>query len=197
MVTRRQFLTAGGDGDATVEPAAAARAAHRTVKYDAKHFGSLQVVTHEGQRLTFYRDLMQNKMVLINMMYASCGGICPLATSNLLRVYQLLGERVGRDIFFYSITLRPEMDMPMVLRDYARMHGIGPGWKFLTGTPRDIEALRIKLGFYDLDPKVDQDISKHTGMVRIGNDRFGRWAMSPSVAHPSQIMHTIRLILRA
>jgi protein SCO1/2 len=194
MVSRRELLL--GTDDTPAAPVAAARAAALRKKWDADHFGKLQVVTHEGERVDFYRGLLHNKVVLINMMYASCGGTCPLTTANLMRVHKLLGDRVGREIFFYSITLRAEFDTPMVLSDYARMHSVGAGWKFLTGAPKDIELLRLKLGFYDLDPKVDQDISKHTGMVRIGNDRFGRWAMSPSSAEPEQIMHTVRFIAR-
>lgn len=192
MVSRREVLF--GADDRTAAPA---RAAAPRKSWDAGHFGNLQVVTHEGERVEFYRGLLHNKVVLINMMYASCGGTCPLTTANLMRVHRLLGERVGREVFFYSITLRPEADTPAALSEYAKMHGVGAGWKFLTGVPKDIELLRLKLGFYDLDPKVDQDISKHTGMVRIGNNRFGRWAMSPSTANPEQIMHTVRFIARA
>jgi protein SCO1 len=194
MVTRRELLLGADEGSPA--PVSAARAAAPGKKWDAEHFGSLQVVTHEGERVGFYQGLLRDKVVLINMMYASCSGNCPLTTANLMRVHKLLGDRVGRDIFFYSITLRAEADTPAALKDYARMHSVGAGWKFLTGAPKDIEALRLKLGFYDLDPKVDQDISKHTGMVRIGNDRFGRWAMSPSTADPEQIIHTVRFIAR-
>jgi protein SCO1 len=195
MVSRRELLL--GTDDTPAAPVAAARAGALRKKWDADHFGNLQVVTHEGERVDFYRGLLHNKVVLINMMYASCGGTCPLTTANLMHVHKLLGDRVGREIFFYSITLRAEVDTPVVLSEYARMHAVGAGWKFLTGAPKDIELLRLKLGFYDLDPKVDQDISKHTGMVRIGNNRFGRWAMSPSTANPEQIMHTVRFIARA
>lgn len=194
MVSRREWLLGAEAGSPA--PVAAARPAVPRNNWDAQHFGNLQVVTHEGERVGFYHGLLQNKIVLINMMYASCSGTCPVSTANLMRVHKLLGDRVGRDIFFYSITLRAEFDTPAVLRDYAKMHSVGAGWKFLTGVPGDIEALRLKLGFYDLDPKVDQDLSKHTGMVRIGNDKYSRWAMAPSLADPAQIIHTVRFIAR-
>lgn len=187
MVSRRELLLGADERSAAAAP---------RKNWDADHFGKLQVVTHDGERVEFYQGLLHNKVVLINMMYASCSGNCPLTTANLMRVHKLLGDRVGREIFFYSITLRAEFDTPAALKDYAKTHGVGAGWKFLTGAPKDIELLRLKLGFYDLDPKVDQDISKHTGMVRIGNDRYGRWAMAPSTADPDQIMHTVRFIAR-
>lgn len=34
------------------------------------------------------------------MMYATCEGVCPTITANLVKVQNLLGNRVGRDISF-------------------------------------------------------------------------------------------------
>jgi protein SCO1/2 len=106
-------------------------------------------------------------------------------------VQQALGSRVGRDIFMYSITLRPEFDTPPVLRAYAKRFGVKPGWTFLTGQPLDTEIVRRKLGFYDLDPKVDADVSQHTGMLRIGDESHDRWCMVPALSSPRQIVSTI------
>ena len=130
-------------------------------------------------------------------MYADCEGICPMATENLLRVQELLGERAGRDVFMYSITLQPEHDSPDVLKHYAEMHGVKPGWLFLTGAPADVRALRYRLGFYDPDPRVDGDRETHTGMVRIGNDLYDRWTMAPSLGGPDPILATINHVDRA
>ena len=49
------------------------------------------------------------------------------------RCRRLLGDRMGRDIFFYSITIDPEHDTPAVLKEYAEKYHAGPGWLFLTG----------------------------------------------------------------
>jgi protein SCO1/2 len=125
------------------------------------------------------------------MMYASCNNTCPPMTHNLVRVQQLLADRIGKDIFMYSITLKPEQDTAPDLAHYARLNGVGPGWLFLTGAPPDIEALRYALGFYDPDPVVDQREGRHVGMVRIGNDPFQRWGMAPALAEPRQIVSAI------
>jgi protein SCO1/2 len=45
----------------------------------------------------------------------ACNDACPLITANLTRVQELLSERVGRDLFFYSITIDPEHDTPEIL----------------------------------------------------------------------------------
>jgi protein SCO1/2 len=153
---------------------------------------NVELKTHQGRTVRFYEDLVRDRLVVINMMYAGCSNTCPPATHNLVKVQEMLKDRVGRDIFMYSLTLRPEQDGPQELAHFARLHGVGPGWLFLTGQPREIERLRFALGFYDPDPKVDQQEGRHVGMVRIGNDRYRRWGMAPSLADPRQIVAAIQ-----
>src|SRR5262249_41571128 len=83
-------------------------------------------------------DLLRGKVVLINFFYVTCGDICPLMTANLVQVQAALGERLGREIFMYSITLDPQTDTPKVLKQYAAGYGAKPGWYFLTGQDEEI-----------------------------------------------------------
>lgn len=154
-------------------------------------FPNTVLTTHEGRTVKFYDDLVRDKVVAINMMYTDCKGICPRMTANLRQVQKLIGDRLGRDVYMYSISLQPEIDVPERLKEYADRHRIPSGWQFLTGTHNDIEQLRFHLGFYDRDPVVDREKSTHTGMVRIGNDKFNRWTMALALAEPEQILATI------
>jgi protein SCO1/2 len=147
--------------------------------------------THTGASVRFYDDLLRDKFVVINMMYAGCNRTCPPMTYNLVQVQQLLGDRVGKDIFMYSITLKPEQDSPQDLAHYAKQYQVQPGWLFLTGAAADIERLRLALGYYDPDPVEDKKDGRHVGMVRIGNDPFKRWGMAPALAEPRQIVSHI------
>lgn len=158
---------------------------------DAATFPNVALYTHEGETVKFYDDLIRDKVVAINMMYTQCSGICPRATANLLEVQSMLGERAGRDVFMYSITLQPELDNPGLLKQYAERYGIKSGWKLLTGAPEDIELIRYRLGFYDIEEDVDNVKENHTGMVRVGYDARKRWSMAPTLADPTQIMATI------
>lgn len=157
----------------------------------ADYFPNLVLQTHEGRKLRFYDDVVSGKIVVFNMMYTACSGVCPGNTANLLRVQEALGSRLGRDIFMYSLTLRPEFDTPRALQAYMTQFGIKPGWTFLTGKPADVDIIRRKLGFFDSDPAIDGDISQHTGMVRIGNAVRDRWVMTPALASPRQIVRVI------
>jgi len=160
-----------------------------------RSFPNVVLTTHEGKKVKFYDDLIKNKIVVFNFMYANCEGVCPGITMNMGRVKKLLGSRVGRDIFMYSITLKPEHDTPKVLADYARMHHAGPGWTFLTGKPLDIELLRQRQGFTNPDPVLDADKSQHIGMVRFGNEPMQWWAGCPGLAKPEFIVKEIGLVL--
>jgi protein SCO1/2 len=152
--------------------------------------------TQDDQPVHFYDDLVKDKVVTINFFYATCDEICPLVMGNLAKVQRLFGDRVGRDIFMSSISLRPEQDNPAALKAYAEKHGAKPGWNLLTGSPGDIELLRRSLGFTNPDPKVDKEITQHIGNVRYGNEPLMLWAACPGQARPEWIVESISWMIR-
>jgi protein SCO1 len=149
------------------------------------------VVDQDGRRHRFYDDLVKNRVVMINFFFTSCGETCPLVSENLRAVQDLLGERVGRDIFMYSVSLQPELETPAILKDYAQIWEVRPGWRFLTGEPAEIEALRRSMGFASADPAVDRILDNHTGLVRYGNDRLDRWGGVPGLARAAWIAQAV------
>ena len=160
-------------------------------KTRTKYFPNYELTTHEGKKVHFYDDLIKDKIVVINFMYVKCKGVCMPVTMNLKKVQRLLGDRVGRDIFMYSITLKPQEDSPRALKHYVQMHKIKPGWTFLTGKPDEIDTLRRKLGFTDAKARLDQDLTNHTGMVKYGNEARQWWAMFPGEANAPWIVECI------
>jgi protein SCO1/2 len=91
----------------------------------------------------------------------------------------------------YSFTLDPLRDTSKVLKEYAELHHVGPGWRFLTGTPDQMELLRRKLGFVDPDPKVDRDKESHIGNVRYGNEPRQLWGACPGMSRPEFIVESL------
>jgi protein SCO1/2 len=155
-------------------------------------FPNVPVITHEGKVVRFYDDLIKNKTVLINFTYTDCKGICPGMTTNLKRVYKEFGERMGKDVFMYSISLKPEHDTPAVLKAYTDMHQIQPGWTFLTGTKANIELLREHLGYKFSDPDLDKDKSQHLGVVKFGIESLERWGMAPALGDAKYLAEYVR-----
>ena len=157
-----------------------------------RHLPNVELITQDGGKVRFYDDLVKDKRVVIQFMFARCKDICPIITHHLAGVQRMLKGRVGRDIFFYSISLSPEEDSPRDLKVYARKHGVGPGWTFLTGKPDDILLLRKSLGFFYNDPKEDADRNNHSGMIVVGTEPLMRWAMCQGGANPEWIATVIQ-----
>ena len=195
MNSKRLFLQGIGGAalSATVIPAMSAAVSARTPSQPprADYFTNVVVETHRGEKMRFYDQVLRGKRVVINMMYTACSGICPGNTANLKKVHELLAGHLGKDVYMYSLTLRPEFDRPDALAAYMKQYRIDSGWTFLTGVPAEMDVIRRRLGFYDIDPKVDADLAQHTGMVRIGNEALDRWCMVPALSSPKQICRAI------
>lgn len=198
-MNRRILLSASGT--ATTAPSAPAasnpkRPSQRIAPppaTTASTFPNVVLRTPDGKVFKFVDDLVKNKIFLINMFFVACtDGVCPMVTANLARVQPLLGQRLGRDMFMYSISLDPLKDTPESLRAYTAHFEINPGWLFLTGeNPDDIERLRKALGYFDPDPKVDADKTTHTGLALMGNEPLDRYVFCPTLAEPREIKRVL------
>lgn len=148
-------------------------AASGDVNTGTNRFPNVELITQDGKKVRFYDDLIKGKVVAIELMYTTCKYNCPLETARLVQVQKMLGDRMGKDVFFYSITIEPEIDTPKVLKAYTQKYKIGPGWTFLTGKEKDIKLISRKLGLDFLpDPN---DLDGHTPSLLIGNERTGIW----------------------
>jgi protein SCO1/2 len=192
MNAKRMFLKSAMTA-ATLPPWTAAAGPARAIPTrQPSHFPNPALQTHRGKTIRFYDDAVRgNKVVLFNMMYTGCANICPPNTANLMQVQGMLGGRMGREVFFYSLSLQPELDRPADLQAFAIRHGLPEGWTFLTGQRKDIDEIRRALGFFDPDPAVDANLAQHTGMVRLGNDALDRWSMMPSLLSPAKLARSI------
>jgi len=183
-------LLAAGKAEAAA-PAPSARQRIRNL-----YFPNIVLQTQDDKEVRFYDDLVKDKVVTINFFYAQCQAVCPLVMANLAKVQQLLGDRVGRDIFMNSISLRSDVDSTAVLKQYADAHGARPGWSLLRGDPKDVEHLRRSLGFTNPDPRVDKDLEQHIGNVRYGNEPLMLWAACPGQARAEWIAESLSWVIR-
>jgi protein SCO1 len=93
--------------------------------------------------------------VLIDFIYTSCPGPCPMLTSKMASIGHGLGPKFGSRIRFATITVDPEHDSPARLKTYARgFDADSANWLFLTGSPHDID--RVLAGF-GLSRKLERD----------------------------------------
>ena len=146
------------------------------------HFPNVELINQDGKKVHFYDDLIKGKIVAIDFIYTSCEYACPLETARMVQVQKKLGDRVGKDIFFYSISIQPEHDTPEVLKTYMEKFRVGPGWTFLTGKKQDIDFLQKRLGMYE-DPSINKD--GHLPHLLIGNDETNQWIRGSALDNPS------------
>ncbi len=148
--------------------------------WGANYFPNIPLVTDDGDTVHFFDDLIKDKIVSINFIYTTCVDTCPLETAQLVRVQRILGERLGQDIFFYSISIDPENDTPAVLKEYKER--FGANWTFLTGNNADIIRLRRKLGLYI--EEIQDGSNNHNVNMIIGNQATGRWMKRSPFENP-------------
>jgi protein SCO1/2 len=192
MKNRRQVIAAGAGAlalSAAGVPLAAAEAGEESCERpargpDARYFPNHAVITHEGARALFYDDLVAGKTVVLHCMSIATEPVYRTA-EKLARVQPLVAGRLGRDLFFYSLTTDPENDTPMVLRDFAARHGAGPGWLFLTGETAVMHGLRDRLfqGTHVHDGQPGCSLA----LLRYGNAAVGLWGSVPARSDPEWI----------
>lgn len=153
-----------------------------------EYFTDLPVVTQDGERLRFFSDLLKGRIVVVTLFYTECTGMCPLTNQKLAEVQEQLGDAMGRDFFFVSVTLDPETDTPEVLKEYAKKFDAKDGWYFLTGKKEDIETITYRLG------QRDDNIAAHNPFFMLGNVADAHWTRLPPNQPPAAIVGRLSLI---
>src|SRR5262245_11876764 len=153
------------------------------------HIPNLPVITQEGKTLRFYDNVIKGKVVVMNFIYTNCPDICGLTTASLAQAADKLGDAVGRDVFFVSLTVDPEHDTPGKLKQYADAFHIGPRWMFLTGKLEDIQAINAKFGQRSLD------LTEHRQQVLLGNDATGEWARNSVLGDIERFVMDVRAMI--
>lgn len=148
--------------------------------WGADYFPNVPLTDQDGKTAYFFEDLIKDKVVVINFIYTSCPDTCPLETAKLVRVQKIMGDRVGKDVFFYSISIDPERDTPEVLKAYRE--GFKAKWNFYTGKKSDIIQLRKKLGLYI--EEIQDGSNNHNVSMIIGNQKTGRWMKRSPFENP-------------
>src|ERR1043166_2450864 len=163
-----------------------ARAANR---WGANYFPNVPLTTQDGNTVHLYDDLLKGKTVVVSLFYSECQDSCPLETARLVQVQKMLGDHMGKDVFFYSISIDPEHDTPAVLKAYAEKFHVGPGWLFLTGKKDDIKVVAKKLGLSRRGDVLSRDGDRPSLMI--GDEAGGQWMRTSAVDTPQFLAATI------
>jgi len=150
-----------------------------------KYFGDVKLVNQDGQEMRLYSDLIQGKTVIINVMFTTCTGACPVMSATIEKIQDHLGDRVGKDVNLVSVSVDPVHDTPAKLKEYASRFHAKPGWYFLTGSKVNVEAALRKLGQWVDEP------ADHQTLFLIGNDLTGLWKKAFALAPTDQLFPVV------
>lgn len=145
---------------------------------NAKHFPQVIVHDQHGTKGWLYDDLLKDKLTLVSFTSVKGEQYYPVL-DNLVKVQEMLGERLGKEVFMYTVTTNPYDDTAADLKALAEQHGAN--WQFLTGKPEDIRE--VLSAFHARGSLF--------GITWIGNEQTGRWLNKPSQLHPLYIAEAV------
>lgn len=180
-----------------VSPLAQAAAGRVHLERSSHRLPDCEVLNQRGEKHRLVSDLIAGQRVMIGFIYTNCRGICPRTTEHMAEASRVL-QRRGIAFKMLSISVDPAQDRPADLALYAEANGadVFPHWQFVVASPADTLALRRSLRIVDPNPAKDAEISNHSGLLILGNDRTDRWGAIPSGADPVQIANTFERLTR-
>jgi cytochrome oxidase Cu insertion factor (SCO1/SenC/PrrC family) len=170
---------------AKAETSAPVEPATKSTRSGKMMIPDVEVLDQDGNELHFYRDLIKDKTVAINFIFTNCTTICPPLAATFARVQKEMGDKVGKDVHFISISVDPLTDTPERLKAWGAKFKAGAGWTFITGDKEEMDKLLNALG---------ATVSKredHTPAMIIGNDAKGVWTRTYGLAKTGQIVGLI------
>jgi protein SCO1/2 len=106
----------------------------------------VKLLDADGARVPL-RSSLDDKPVILNFIFTSCGAICPVMSNTFSQVQDQLG--MERDaVRMVSISIDPEQDTPAALKAYAGKYRAGPQWQMLTGSLDDSIAVQRAFDVY-------------------------------------------------
>lgn len=154
-----------------------------------RYFSDVELVNQNGQKLRFYSDLLKDKVVIISSFMATCRSACPAKNSNLEKIQDFLGQRLGTDVFILSITVDPVIDTPARLKEYAKTYHAKLGWHFLSGKKENVDWALHKIGQYVANKE------DHVNILVVGNEPTGLWKKSFALASPAELIKTVESVI--
>jgi len=163
-------------------------------KYELRDYGVLmldkphpllevQLLDQHGEVFNFER--LRGKWAVVFFGFTHCGDICPTTMSVLAKTYAELKPEVKEDFVIVFVTVDPDRDTPLVLRDYVA--GYNPDFVAVTGTPRDLInfASQMKVPYRPVLNNQQEEPQHSANLILINPDGELYGFIRPPFAHGS------------
>lgn len=95
------------------------------------------LVNQNGERVDLKTFLDSDKPVILDFIYGTCTTICPVLSIGFSHFQKKLGPDADK-VRLVSISIDPDNDTPLVMKEYLQRYNAREGWDFLTGKREDI-----------------------------------------------------------
>mgnify|MGYP000035034010 FL=1 len=104
-----------------------------------KEVPSFSFTNQNGEK--FSNNNFRDKVTILNFIFTSCTGPCPLMTSNMQKLYS--NFKGTNEVQFVSVTVDPEVDTQERLKLEAEMIGVDNNqWQFLRSDLDEVKKLK-------------------------------------------------------
>lgn len=98
------------------------------------------LINQDGDKVRLKSLLETDHPVVVDFIYGTCTTICPVLSAGFLNLQRKVAASGGK-VKLISITIDPENDTPMIMKEYLQRYRAQPGWDFLTGSRADIDTV--------------------------------------------------------
>lgn len=165
---------------------AAASSARITADYIVP---DVQLVRDDGSTVKLTQELNDGRAVVLGFIFTSCTSICPLSSQTFAELQAKLGPDRAK-VHLVSISIDPEEDTPVRLREYARRFDAGPGWQHYTGT---LAASRTVQRAFNADRGGKMN---HAPVTFVRAAPGARWIRIDGFASADQLANELRAVMQ-
>jgi protein SCO1/2 len=144
----------------------------------------VEVVNQFGEHLKFNSGVVKGRVAVIAGFFTTCTSMCPITQENMARLARLLGDRMGRDVVFVSLSTDAAHDTAPRMKAWGEKFHVGQGWTLASGNKADVDTLLKSLGLYVDIPQ------RHQSALIIGNQTSG-WMRASSWSSPERLLKVI------
>lgn len=153
------------------------------------YFTNTEITDQNGKKLKFYKDVLKDKVVVINAFNATSHEVSSVISKTLQKFQEAFPDNLGKELFIISITVDAENDTSGKLKEYAKTFDAKPGRLFLTGTRQNVDIILRKLGLYV------ENKESHSAVLIVGNEKTGLWKKANGLASAEDLTKTIKSVL--
>lgn len=122
-----------------------------------------EFVNEDGESYPLSDYFIEDKPVLLSMVYYNCPGLCNLHMNGAGTLFEEMELKAGQDFNWLLVSMDSNEGSDLAVKkkisylDKFNVEGAEEGWKFLTSKPQDLEKLTKELGFsFKWDPQTKQ-----------------------------------------